>query len=165
VLATGNSLIVKSALVEIGGLDLAFDRGPGADHDLGVRLYLSGHEIVFTPLAIQTHYKAPAGGMRVHGVWWRSRTAFWAPFPPATQIYTARRYYPRRNWSALYLLMFVHARRHHTAAELVWLLVSAPWRLVRAIAAAGRLRPCFPLVAMDVHPQPEAPHQSSMRVV
>jgi GT2 family glycosyltransferase len=139
ILATGNCLVRRDALLDVGGLDTAFDRGSGADHDLGARLYLNGYEIVFNHKAIETHHKAPAGGMRTHGAWWRNQTTVWAPYPPPTQIYTIRKYYARRYWAPLYLHFFLQARGRNHGAQLAWIWLSAPWKLWRAIKVASKL--------------------------
>ena len=140
VFATGNCLVRRQALLDVGGLDVAFNRGSGADHDLGVRLYLQGKEIIFNPRAIETHHKAPSGGMRTYGAWWRNRTTWLSPYPPPTQIYTVRRYYPRAFRLPLYLLHFWTAAKQHRMIELVWLWLAAPWKLWRATRAAGKLQ-------------------------
>jgi len=148
VLATGNCLVRRDALLEVGGLDVAFNRGSGADHDLGTRLYLSGKEIVFNPKAIETHHKAPSGGMRTYGAWWRNSTTWLSPYPPPTQVYTVRRYYPRQYWLPLYLLHFwTAAHRQQKFTELMWLWMSAPWKLWRSTRAASRLKTELGLLA------------------
>lgn len=141
VLDTGNSLVNKTAVQKVGGFDRAFDRGSGADNDLGTRLYLQGYEIVFTPQAVRTHYKAAQGGLRTHGAWWRHKTERWAAFPPPTQIYTVRRYYPSVCWPSLYLLFFLRAKRHDGWQNWLWLWLASPWKLGKALRLAGRLRP------------------------
>jgi GT2 family glycosyltransferase len=141
VLATGNSLVRRDALMDVGGLDCAFDRGSGADHDLGVRLYLSGHEIVFNPLAIETHYKAATGGMRTFGAWWRNQATFWGAYPPPTQIYTIRKYYQRKFWKSLYLLLFIHAAGRLKGLELGWLWMTGVWKFKKSLSAARNLHP------------------------
>jgi GT2 family glycosyltransferase len=139
VLATGNCLVHTESIRDVGGLDEAFDRGSGADDDLGVRLYLNGCESVFNPHAIMTHYKAPAGGLRLHGAWWRDRTTFWAPYPPQTQIYAIQKRYPRSAWWPHYLRFYLRAGRQHAWWEAAWLWASAPWKLGRALRAARML--------------------------
>jgi GT2 family glycosyltransferase len=143
VLATGNSLAKRAALLAVDGLDRAYDRGSGADHDLGVRLHLAGYEVLLNPKAIMTHYKAPHGGMRTYGAWWRTHATFWAPYPQATQVYTIQRYYPHTYWLPLYLLYYMNARRQLSKPAFVWLWVSAPWKLTRAIRAAAALKTQF----------------------
>lgn len=96
VLSTGNCLVRKSALMAVGGLHPAYNRGSGADDDLGRRMYLNGFEIVFNPYAIMTHHKAPSGGMRVHGAWWRNTSKLMQGFPPATELYTIKTYYEKK---------------------------------------------------------------------
>ena len=136
---TGNSLVRKRALLDVGCLDEAFDRGPGADHDLGVRLHLGGYEIALNPGAMVTHHKVVTGGLRQYGVWRRTKASLGGPFPPPTQVYTIQRYYPRRFWRSLYMLNYLYARRHHKAWELALLYASSPWKLYRAIQRAREL--------------------------
>jgi hypothetical protein len=126
------------AVEAVAKLDRAFDRGPGADHDLGVRLYLGGCEVVFNPKAIETHYKAPKGGMRTYGAWWRNQSALFAPYPPATQVYTVWRYYPRRFHLPLLAQYFLKTQSRRWAR--LWLWVSSPWKLARALREAKQLQ-------------------------
>ncbi|MCB0006230.1 MAG: glycosyltransferase [Anaerolineales bacterium] len=147
VLDTGNSLVLKSAIYAVGGFDRAFDHGPGADNDLGTRLYQDGCEIVFNPRAIRTHHKAPQGGLRTYGAFWRHKTRFLAAFPPPTQVYTVRKYHSPEQWWPLYLLYFLYARRHHTVWGLLWLWFTAPWKLLSALNRASKLK-----TAHELHP-------------
>jgi len=139
VLDTGNSLVKREVLMNVGGLDRAFDHGSGADNDLGMRLYLSGTEILFNPHAIRTHYKAPSGGLRTYGAWWRDRTGLFSPFPPPTTIYAIRRHFPRVSWWPMYLRPFVLAKRRLGWKELLWLWLNAPWKLSLSLHRARRL--------------------------
>ncbi len=128
VLATGNAMVRKSVLQKVKGLDKAFDHGSGADDDLGKRLYLNGAEIVFNPNAIMTHYKAPMGGMRVHGAWWRNKTNLWAEYPPATQLYAIRKYYDKSCWANLVFIQFLKAAKRNTFLQQIWLFVMLPYK-------------------------------------
>jgi glycosyltransferase involved in cell wall biosynthesis len=105
VLATGNAFMRKETALSVGGLNLAFDHGSGADDDFGRRLFLNGKLIVFNHNAIQTHHKAPQGGMRVHGAWWRYSSTLTSAFPPPTQQYMIQTYYPS-NFHLIQNLMF-----------------------------------------------------------
>jgi glycosyltransferase involved in cell wall biosynthesis len=64
VLPLGNSLIQRQALSTSGLLDLAFDKGARADHDLGMRLHSSGALMILNPDARLLHLRAPRGGLR-----------------------------------------------------------------------------------------------------
>jgi glycosyltransferase involved in cell wall biosynthesis len=140
VFGTGNALVHKQALLDVGGLDRAFDRGPGADHDLGVRLYLTGHEIVSNHEASATHFKASSGGMRAHGVWWRTKTRLSDPFPPLTQVYTIQRYYPRDQWLSQLLGYYISAGRRQARSELAWTVGAGAIRTLRALRDVRRLK-------------------------
>ncbi|MBN2117178.1 MAG: glycosyltransferase family 2 protein [Anaerolineales bacterium] len=143
VLATGNCLARKDALLAVGGLDQAFDHGSGADNDLGLRLYMAGYETITNPKAIETHYKAAKGGMRTYGAWWRNHATIWGAYPQATQVYTIRRYYPKQFWLPLYLLYYIKAWKQMSLLQYVWLWISLPWKLGRSIHAARKLLPTF----------------------
>jgi glycosyltransferase involved in cell wall biosynthesis len=130
VLDTGNCLINRSAILSVGGFDKVFDRGSGADHDLGVRLFVNGSEILLNPMAIRTHYKAETGGLREFGAWWRNKTTFLGPYPPPTQIYSIMKYYPSTYWIALIFLLFIKARKRHKVSEIIWLWLSSPWKIL-----------------------------------
>lgn len=141
VLDTGNSLVNKQAILAVGGFDRAFDKGSGADNDLGTRLYQQGYEIVFNPRAIRTHYKATQGGLRTHGAWWRQKTNMWDAFPPATQVYTVQRYYPHSSRLSLYLLFFLQARHRNGLFSWGWLWLTSPFKITKALRAAQALKP------------------------
>lgn len=66
VFPTNNSLLSREALRQSGLFDLAFERGPRADGDLGMRLYRSGQTLMLNPDASVIHYHAPQGGLRQH---------------------------------------------------------------------------------------------------
>jgi glycosyltransferase involved in cell wall biosynthesis len=90
---TGNAMLPKSIVSAIGGLDRNYDFGTGTDLDYGTRLYLSGCRIAHNPFAIRIHFKAPMGGLRVHGAHkYNSDFGLFHPFPPITQTYYAMKY-------------------------------------------------------------------------
>jgi len=136
ILDTGNCLVNKRIVELISCLDLAYNKGSGADHDLGLRLYLEGHEIIFNPKAIHTHYKAPTGGLRTHGVFWRNTVKWLGSYPQPTLIYTTQRFYPKKYWIAQHLLYYFNANKNKFSPELVWLWLSMPIRLTKAIIKA-----------------------------
>lgn len=104
VLDTGNCMIQKSLIQRVGMFDPAFDKGSGADDNLGKRLFLQGACIVLNPKAIRTHYKAPLGGLRTHGAWWKNKGTYFGPFPLPTESYDFLRFYP----SAFYLRLCLY---------------------------------------------------------
>jgi glycosyltransferase involved in cell wall biosynthesis len=140
VLDTGNCFIHKKILREVNFFDKAFDKGPGADNDLGTRIYLKGIGIVFNPESIRIHYKAVTGGLRTFGVWWRFKTTFSGPYPPPSQTYTIRKYYPAKYWRYLYLRFYFKAsyRNNFGTTALLWLLL--PFKLGKSIWAAKQLK-------------------------
>ncbi len=98
VFPTNNTLVDREVLVRSGLFDLAFDHGPRADHDLGMRTYLSGALMVLDPAISVLHHHAPQGGLRKHGARVmtyassRSRLTHRA-LPSVTEMYLERRYF------------------------------------------------------------------------
>lgn len=108
---SGNSLMRTSLAYEMGGFDRNFDLGPGTDTDLGTRMYLAGKRIAHTPAAIRIHFKAPSGGLRVHGAHkYNTDGALLGPFPPPTQSYYANRYLAGRQQFERTILQFVTSK-------------------------------------------------------
>lgn len=66
VFPTNNTLLRRTALHASGLFDLAFEHGPRADADLGMRLTLSGARLLLNPAARVMHLHAPRGGLRSH---------------------------------------------------------------------------------------------------
>jgi len=139
VFSTGICLIKKDALESVNCLDRAYDKGSGADHDLGLRLYLNGEEIIFNPHAIHTHYKAPKGGLRTYGVFWRNTVKWFGGYPQPTLIYTTQRFYPKKFWLAQHLLYYFNANKNKLTPALIWLWLSMPIRLMRSLMKAKHL--------------------------
>lgn len=139
VLATGNCMIKKSAIEEVGGLNPAFEKGSGADDDLGRRLFLKGHSILFNPEAIELHHKAPSGGMRVHGSWWRNKSAWNKEFPPATQVYNIYRYYGSSYLRFYLFTSFLKAMRTYTLKEKLIMMILLPYKLFLSIKRGKKL--------------------------
>jgi hypothetical protein len=108
---SGNSLMRTALVYEMGGFDRNFDLGPGTDTDLGTRLYLAGKRIAHTPSAIRIHFKAPTGGLRVHGAHkYNTDPSLLSPFPPPTQSYYAARYLDGRQYFERTLLQFATSK-------------------------------------------------------
>jgi hypothetical protein len=66
VFPTNNSLIRRDVLYRSGLFDLAFNRAPRADGELGMRIYLSGAFMVLDQRNSVLHHHAPEGGLRTH---------------------------------------------------------------------------------------------------
>jgi glycosyltransferase involved in cell wall biosynthesis len=64
VFPTINTMVRTSALKISGLFDERMDRGQSEDHDLGMRLYLSGSLMVIDPTLRVLHNRAPIGGLR-----------------------------------------------------------------------------------------------------
>jgi glycosyltransferase involved in cell wall biosynthesis len=98
VFPTNNTMLRKSVLHTSGLFDLAYDHGQRADHDLGMRLYLSGELLVLNPEISVLHHHASVGGLREH----KARVDTYASsrgsllkldLPTVSDIYLAKRYY------------------------------------------------------------------------
>jgi len=139
VLDTGNCFLSKQVIEKINYLDVAFDHGSGVDDDLGKRFYLSGFEIIWNPNAIRTHYKATTGGLRTHGSFWLNQTSLWGGFPPPTQLYSIRKYYKRKYWLFLSLIVFLKARRRYKLNDYILLLILSPVKILKSIIKTRRL--------------------------
>ena len=95
-------MLRMAALPGSGLFDLAFERGERADHDLGMRLYLSGALLGLNPVASVTHLHAPRGGLREHRARVVTRSASRASLRTRhilsdTEAYLWARYFSKRQ--------------------------------------------------------------------
>ena len=102
VFPTNNAMLRMAALPGSGLFDLAFERGERADHDLGMRLYLSGALLGLNPVASVTHLHAPRGGLREHRARVVTRSASRASLRTRhilsdTEAYLWARYFSKRQ--------------------------------------------------------------------
>jgi GT2 family glycosyltransferase len=102
VFPTNNATVRMSALARSGLFDPAYDHGPRADHDLGMRLHLSGAVLVYDPSVEVHHLHAPSGGLRTHGARKVTRASArrsltQRDLPSVTQQYLAHRYFDARQ--------------------------------------------------------------------
>lgn len=150
VFPTNNSLLRVAALRGSGLFDLAYEKGERADHDLGMRLYLSGAKLILNPSAVVLHLHAPRGGLRQHkarvvtrsssrgSVWQRQ---FLAP----TEAYLWARYFDAAQGHEAALIRTLSTLRGRgsmvrRAARAAAMLVLLPdtWRQNKTRLAAGR---------------------------
>lgn len=150
VFPTNNSLLKTAALRGSGLFDLAFERGERADHDLGMRLYLSGAQLALNPTAVVVHLHAPRGGLRRHKarVVTRSssRASLWnRHFLAPTEGYLWSRYFHANQVDEALLIRIIGSMRGsqtgarrllRTAAMAV--LVPDTWRQNHARLDQGR---------------------------
>jgi len=139
ILTTGNAFMRVETALSVSGFDPAFDHGPGADDDFGKRLYRSGKIIIYNFKSIETHYKAPRGGMRVHGVWWRNKSTWLGPYPPVTQSFMIRKYYSSRYRFFLFLSIILKARKKYSTISYVLFLFLLPYKLAVSLKRASSL--------------------------
>lgn len=144
VFSTGNAFLKKNTAQEVNGLHMAYNKGSGADDDLGKRLFLSGKLILNNPTAIMTHHKAPTGGMRVHGAWWRNKTTTWGEFPPTTQTYTILKFYPRKMLIPHIFRIFLTAKKRYNNYEFLFLIILFPFKAYKSLSRAKKLLKKYP---------------------
>jgi GT2 family glycosyltransferase len=157
VFPTNNTLLRAAALGRSGLFDLAYERGERADHDLGMRLYLSGAQLALNPAASVVHLHAPRGGLRQHrarvvtrsasraSIWYRQLLA-------PTEAYLWLRYFTAAQVREAVAIRTIGSlrgsgrgpRRLLRAAAML-LLLPDTWRQNRARLARGR-------AMLDDHP-------------
>ncbi len=98
VFPTNNTMLRRSAMERSAMFDPAYDHGPRADHDVGMRLHLSGAVLLYDPSVEVFHHHAPAGGLRTHGARkvtraGSRRSLTQRDLPAVTQLYLGRRYF------------------------------------------------------------------------
>lgn len=150
VFPTNNTLLRTAALKHSGLFDLAYEKGERADHDLGMRLYLSGAHLVLNPGAAVVHLHAPRGGLRQHKarVVTRasSRASIWGrQFLAPTEGYLWSRYFSSAQvQEALLIRTLGTLRGSHTGARryarimAMTLLLPFTWRKNFANLTIGR---------------------------
>jgi len=109
VFPTNNTLIRRDVLRRSGLFDLAFNRAPRADGELGMRVYQSGAFMVLDQGLAVMHHHASEGGLRQH----RARVVTYRmsreqltrrSLPHISEIYlVARHFTPRQQREALWL--------------------------------------------------------------
>jgi len=150
VFPTNNTLLRAAALRVSGLFDLAYDKGERADHDLGMRLYLSGAHLVLNPAASVIHLHAPRGGLRQHGARVVTRSSSKASilgrqFLAPTEGYLWYRYFNARQvHEALLIRTLSTLRGTHTgvrrSARMMAMILLLPftWRKNSANLRIGR---------------------------
>lgn len=152
VFPTNNTLLRTEALGRSGLFDLAYDRGPRADGDLGMRLYLAGATMLLSPDIRVLHNHVPRGGLRTHGAravtYAGSRSRLLVRHLPAvTELYLGRRYFsPRQRregaWIRLAGTFSIRGGRLLRLAKVAVALLQLPstlWTFVRRDRAARRM--------------------------
>jgi glycosyltransferase involved in cell wall biosynthesis len=167
---TCNALARRTAVLAAGGFDLAYDHGPRADRDLGIRLHLGGHHMVLNPLARLLHHHAPRGGLRAQGArvttYSASRTKPGVRhLPEATELYQNAVYFsPRQVREALAIrvagTLSTHgsARARATGLALGLLRLPDTLRRIRRVRdRADELRTRYPQLLGDPTPLTDPP--------
>lgn len=166
VFPTNNTLLRRTALFRSGLFDLAYDRRPRADGDLGLRLYLAGATLVLNPAISVLHHHAPAGGLRTH----KARTVTYAlsrsrvfcrALAGLSEFYLARRYFTRGQvrelyWHSVLGSFSLHGSLPKRAAKCLvgaLLLPVTLWQLRSRLAQATNLAARFPQIpTLTRHP-------------
>lgn len=151
VFPTNNTLLRAAALAGSGPFDLAYERGERADHDLGMRLYLSGAALALNPAARVLHLHAPRGGLRQHRARVTTRAASRASLLKRTilsptEAYLWHRYFSETQAHEAALIRTVGALRgggsggrRLARAVVMAVLLPDTWRRNRANLARGKI--------------------------
>ena len=167
VFPTCNCMATRDVLMRSGLFDLAFDFGPRADADLGMRIYLAGGLMVLEPSIRVLHHKAPSGGLRRHKArvvtYADSRRRLWARhLPHATELYLARRYFTGRQAGEARLLRLLGTLRGRGSAlrrvlkGVIGLALwpHSSWKVRQAQRRADELACRFPQIPQLDEPAP-----------
>ena len=150
VFPTNNTLLRIATLERSGLFDLAYEKGERADHDLGMRLYLTGATLRLNPAAVVIHLHAPRGGLRQHKARIvtrsSSRASVWhRQFLAPTEAYLWARYFDATQVDEALLIRTIGTLRGRGAglrrwARAVVMLALLPdtWRQNKSRLAAGR---------------------------
>lgn len=100
-LGTGSVVVRTAALRSVGGLDERLEGGYGEDYELGLRLQLAGHAVLYSAALPALHLKAPRGGFRALAErsalmpWLRKRLVLQRAFEPKPSPSVL---YPKLRW-------------------------------------------------------------------
>lgn len=93
---SGNAMVKRKVLEQIGMFDRQFDKQRMGDGEFGLRAYLAGFKNISNPLAKRIHLKVSTGGLRQMGSWDAFRPKkFFSPRPVPSVLYLYRKYYPK----------------------------------------------------------------------
>jgi glycosyltransferase involved in cell wall biosynthesis len=139
VFPTNNTMVRAAVLRRSGLFDLAFDRLPRADRDLGTRVYLSGALMVLDPSISVLHHHVPSGGLRAHRARVHTRASsrrslLQRHLPAASEIYLAMRYFTSRQVRELEWIRALGSFSDHRHGGL---------RLLKILVSAARLPDTF----------------------
>ena len=150
---SGNALVRRSVLAQVGGFDQQFDRMRSGDAEFGLRAHLAGALSVHNPDAYRVHFKAAGGGLRSYGSWDVFRQKGWfSPLPLPSVLYFGMRYFsPRQQREHLLIGLaagIVPYERKRQASRQEWARYAAQaaaaapilaFRLARSVRQARRM--------------------------
>ncbi len=156
VFPTNNTMIRKKVLERSGLFDLAFNRKQRADGDLGVRVYLSGAQMILNPDISVLHHHASEGGLRQHKArvitYAASRQSLWKrQLPSDSEIYLGLKYFSESQvreflWLKVLGTFSVRGGRIKKILKIVFALASLPWILVeikKRVLSAREMQACL----------------------
>lgn len=123
VFPTNNTLIRREVLLRSGLFDLAFNRAPRADGELGMRIFQSGAFMVLDQALAVMHHRAFEGGLRTHRarvITYRTsrETLTQRHIPHVSEIYLVSRHFsPRQRREMLWLRTFGTLSARGTAGQ------------------------------------------------
>lgn len=163
VFPTNNSLIEKKILEKSGLFDLAYNRKQRADGDLGMRIYLSGENMVLAPSAAVIHHHSSSGGLRTHKARTRtyaaSRTSIWTRrILSDSEIYFGMRYFSQRQVrEMMWIAALGTFSSHKSAAQKFFKCIAAIIfmpdtliKLVRNFKSAKKMMKIYPKIDRPV---------------
>jgi len=93
---SGNALIKRSVMQQIGMFDEQFNGQRMGDGEFGYRAYINGIKSISNPNAFRVHLKVSSGGLREMGSWDGFRPTKWfAPKPLPSVLYLYEKYLPQ----------------------------------------------------------------------
>ncbi len=152
-------MVSRISLIKSGLFDLAYEHGPRADGDLGMRLYLGGARMLLDPEIRVLHHHAPRGGLRAHNarrITYASsrRSLLQRNLPSVTELYLVRRYFsPRQAHEQLWLSVLGTFSLHGSRPkQIIKILVSGLclphtlWQLWRRVSQAQHMLQRYPQI-------------------
>lgn len=156
VFPTNNTMIRREILKQSGLFDLTYDRKQRADADLGMRIYLSGAQMILNPEISVLHHHAPQGGLRTHKARMITRASsrkslFQRHLPSDSEIYLAMRYFTSFQvrefcWLRILGTFSVKTKRMYGVKFIISLLLfpHTIWKTWECSAVATEMLESFP---------------------
>ena len=159
VFPTNNTMIEKTILEKSGLFDLAYNRKQRADGDLGMRVYLSGEQMILNPDIAVIHHHSSKGGLRAHkarkDTYAASRASLWSRrLLSDSEIYLAMRYFSKRQiremiWSNIFSTFSFHGSKLKKTLKFLTALLQLPntvFKIRKSYLSAVKMTKNFPQI-------------------